>query len=79
METTFTARLQPFKLRLSNRYTTSNGCRDLVERVTVDVCPPIAYHGGPRGSIVRASAYAKLDGERNARDKRLILVRTLDR
>ena len=33
-ETTFTARLQPSKLRLSNRYTTSNGCRDLVERVT---------------------------------------------
>jgi hypothetical protein len=31
MEMTFTARLQPSKLRLSNRYTTSNGRRDLVE------------------------------------------------
>ena len=30
----------------------------------VDVLPPIACHGGLRGSIVRASAYAELDGER---------------
>ena len=29
----------------------------------VDVLPSIAYHGGPRGSFVRASAYAELDGE----------------
>jgi hypothetical protein len=31
MEMTFTARLQPSKLCLSNRYTTSNSRRDLVE------------------------------------------------
>ena len=29
---------------------------------TVDVLPPIACHGGTRGSIARASAYAELDG-----------------
>ena len=32
--------------------------------IIVDVSPPIAYHGGTRGSIVRASAYAELDGKR---------------
>ena len=32
MEMTFTARLQPSRPRLSNRYTTSNSRHDLVER-----------------------------------------------
>ena len=37
---------------------------NLLCRVVVDVWPPIACHGGSRGSLVRASAYAELDGER---------------
>ena len=34
------------------------------DHIVVDVSPPIACHGGTRGSIVRASAYAELDGKR---------------
>ena len=39
-------------------------CNRMDLDTSVDVLPPIACHGGPRGSIVRASAYAELDGER---------------
>ena len=43
----------------------------------VDVSPPIAYHGGTRGSLFGLQRMQ--NSTVNARDSRFILVRTLDR
>ena len=44
---------------------------------TVDVSPPIAYHGGTRGSLFGLQRMQ--NSTVNARDSRFILVRTPDR
>ena len=48
-------------------------CRDM----TVDVLPPIACHGGTRGSMF--GLRRMLNSMVNARDSRFILVQALDR
>ena len=47
------------------------------EHTTVDVSPPIACHGGTRGSLFGLRRMQNLTV--NARDSRFILVRALDR
>ena len=44
---------------------------------TVDVLPPIAYHGGPRGSMFGLQCMQ--NSMVNAKDSQFILVQALDR
>ena len=52
-------------------------CKDVFNQVSVDVSPPIACHGGTRGSMF--GLRRMLNSMVNARDSRFILVQALDR
>ena len=52
-------------------------CIKTSDMLHVDVSPPIAYHGGTRGSLFGLQRMQ--NSTVNARDSRFILVRALDR